>query len=446
MRPARASFSPYALFRNARDWLVQFVRPLEQPEAIRVETARVLTRLLTAVAPLVAIYGSITALFNRADRASFISGVLIVFIAVLLWFASRFSRRGYTIAAFSFICLTVPPLLSFGATIVAGELGVRLLYYNALIILAAGWFLGPRPTLVFSAYILVLLFGSPLYVPGADAVLLLRTVITFTGMVWFVTLLMGIHQQHLDRLRLRLEREHDLHYQRILQQIRDLVILTDLHGKIVSVNQPPHYFGGLASDSLVGRDVRDLVHEEDRHVFSGLIDRLAHDTATPIFEVRLCPPDAPARVSTVWIAVTAGVVRDEDGQLSGMIFTARDITRRHEAEEALRISEERYRLISETISDYVGTVIADQSNELKWEWVTDSLQRVTGFHPNEMRGAPPSFWYHPDDYPRVLADWERVHRGETVEGEYRVPVKTGGYKWLRIARRPTRMPDGLMRV
>nr|ADM63068.1 multi-sensor signal transduction histidine kinase [uncultured bacterium] len=446
MPPARASAAPFVPFRTALDWLVQFTRPLEQPEAIRQETARVLTRLLTAVAPLVALYGLITAVFNRADLASFTSGVLIACIAPLLWLASRLSRRGYTIAAFSFICLTMPTLLSLGAAIASGELGVRLLYYNALIILVAGWFLGPRPTLVFSAYILVLLLGAPLYMPKADAVLLLRTVVTFTVMVWIVTLLMGIYQRRLDQLRLRLEREHDLHYQRILEQIRDLVIITDLDGRIRSVNHPLYLLAGLVPDDLIGRDALDLVHPDDREAFSGLFQRLLSDPAVPIFEVRLRPPDDQPDAPPVWVAVTASLVRDERGQPASLIFTARDITRRREAEAALRISEERYRLISETMSDYVGTVIADRSRILRWEWVTDSLQRVTGFHPDEMQGVPPSFWYHPEDYPRVLADWERVRQGETVEGEYRVPVKTGGYKWLRIIRRPTFTPDGLVRV
>lgn len=446
MSSARASTDPRVPFRHALDWLVRFTRPLEQPETIRRETTRVLTRLLTAIALLVAIHGLITVIFNRADRGGFTSGVLIVCIALLLWVASRLSWRGYAIAAFGFIYLTVPTLLSLGAAIASGELGVRLLYYNALVILATGWFLGPRPTLVFSVYIFVLLFGAPLYVRDIDAVLLLRTVVAFIIMVWIVTLLMGIYQQRLDQLRLRLEREQDLHYQRILEQIRDLVVITDLNGRILSANHPLYHLAGLVPDGLIGRAVLDLIHEDDRAIVSGVFDRVLSDPSVPIFEVRLRPPDGQPDAPPVWVAVTASPVRDERGQPTGLIFTARDITRRREAEAALRISEERYRLISETMSDYVGTVIADHSSVLKWEWATDSLQRVTGFHPDEMQGAPPSFWYHPEDYPRVLADWQRVRQGEIVEGEYRVPAKTGGYKWLRITRRPTILPDGMVRV
>lgn len=408
--------------------------------------ARLLTRLLVILVPIVALYGLGTMVFNWNDQANVITGMMLFCMSGLLWIASRASKRGHTILAFSFICLSIPTILSAGAAIAGGALGSRLLYYNALIIFGCGWFLGPRAMIVLTTYVMVLLIGSPLYVPDIDPILLLRTAVIFNFMVWVVMLMMGLYQSRLDKLRLALEREQDLRYQRIIEQIRDLIIVTDLDGKILSINDQSQRFCGLPADAMIGRDAREILYVDDRPAYTSGLRHLFSDSATPTFEVRTLPLNAPPGTPPTWIEVTASLVLDDADRPGGLIFVARDITRRREVEDALRVSEERYRLVSETISDYVGTVIADETDILKWEWVTDSLQRVTGFPPEEMQNKPRSFWYHPEDYPRLVADWERVRKGETVEGEYRVPLKSGGYKWLRITRRPTITHEGLMRV
>jgi len=62
---------------------------------------------------------------------------------------------------------------------------------------------------------------------------------------------------------------------------------------------------------------------------------------------------------TVWTEVRATFTLDAEGRPTGIIGVTRDINDRHRAEEQLRISEERYRRLVETTSDWVWEVDAN---------------------------------------------------------------------------------------
>jgi PAS domain S-box-containing protein len=110
-----------------------------------------------------------------------------------------------------------------------------------------------------------------------------------------------------------------------------------------------------------------------------------------------------------------------------------DVTERKRTEAALRDSEERYRVISELISDYAFAYHVLPNGKLQHEWTTaDALQRVTGFTTDELPGNFEMF--HPDDRPRLEADVARTVAGEPVDGEYRFFTKAGEMRWMRLSR------------
>jgi PAS domain S-box-containing protein len=63
--------------------------------------------------------------------------------------------------------------------------------------------------------------------------------------------------------------------------------------------------------------------------------------------------------SRFWANVVTTALRDSDGTLRGFSKVVRDITDRKKAEDALRESEERYRIIAETASDVIITIDQD---------------------------------------------------------------------------------------
>lgn len=112
-----------------------------------------------------------------------------------------------------------------------------------------------------------------------------------------------------------------------------------------------------------------------------------------------------------------------------------EIYERQQIEAELRISEERYRIISELMSDYAYQYRVAPDNSISVEWVTgDSYTRLTGYTADDI--AKPFSRYHPDDELVARADIERVLNGEQIEREYRVITKSGEPRWIFTRRYP----------
>ena len=86
--------------------------------------------------------------------------------------------------------------------------------------------------------------------------------------------------------------------------------------------------------------------------------------------------------SLFWADVVTTALRDSDGTLRGFSKVIRDITDRKKAEEALRESEERYRIIAETASDVIITI--DQESIIRF--ANAASDKVFGYTSAELVG------------------------------------------------------------
>ena len=106
--------------------------------------------------------------------------------------------------------------------------------------------------------------------------------------------------------------------------------------------------------------------------------------------------------------------------------------------EALRQSEERYRRVSELISDYAYSFTVEADSSLTLEWVTrEAFQRITLYDPEESEAL--GSWQHllhPDDGPIAVARFQHLLRGEPDVSEFRIIRKDGDVRWLRDAGYP----------
>jgi PAS domain S-box-containing protein len=147
---------------------------------------------------------------------------------------------------------------------------------------------------------------------------------------------------------------------------------------------------------------------------------------------------------TRWIERRSYVGADEPGgrRIFGLNI---DVTERDKAEEALRESEERFKLAinaSRALIYYVNLLEGSKA-------ITFGLENLTGYR-DEDSELTSEWWYnliHPDDLPQHLAILERhLRSGGRYESEYRVRHAGGHWIWIQDDGEITLGPDGPIRI
>ncbi|CAN5407107.1 hypothetical protein BH10CHL1_BH10CHL1_01070 [soil metagenome] len=110
---------------------------------------------------------------------------------------------------------------------------------------------------------------------------------------------------------------------------------------------------------------------------------------------------------------------------------------RLQAEEALRVREERFRIVSELTSDHAYELRLEPGNKTTFEWAAGALESITGYTLAEFEQI--NGWYstiYPDDQAIIEERQRKLLAGQTDDRVYRVVTKSGETRWLRSYARP----------
>ena len=152
-------------------------------------------------------------------------------------------------------------------------------------------------------------------------------------------------------------------------------------GEMISANSSIAKLLGCDNvDELIGCNMGQSIYydDEDRKRFIAQHDASGENVALS-FETRWRKKDG----SIVWVLMTVHDLRDKSGEIlyyEGFVF---DITERKYAEEALRESEERYRLLVENSTDLVIEIDADG----KFLYISPNVKLILGFEPADLVGT-----------------------------------------------------------
>ncbi len=206
-------------------------------------------------------------------------------------------------------------------------------------------------------------------------------------------------------------------------------------GSIEFVNQRWLDYTGISAEETLDLGWKVATHPED---LCHILDRFqeAVNSGQPFeMEGRLRRFDGEFR----WFLFRGSPLRDESGKVVKWYGTNTDLEDRKRTEEALRASEQSFRLIVDSIPGLVGTRTAAGGVEFVNKRILDyygkTLEEVKGWTTNDT--------VHPDDLPRAIAAWTRMtETGHPHESEYRLRRSDGAYRWFHFRSLPLRDTEG----
>jgi PAS domain S-box-containing protein len=181
-------------------------------------------------------------------------------------------------------------------------------------------------------------------------------------------------------------------YRLLVESVRDYAIFAlDSTGHILTWNPGAERFKGYKAEEIIGKHFSVFYTKPDLDR-----DRPGEELEIATREGRVEDEGWRLRKdgSRFWANVVITALRDKSGELVGFAKVTRDLSERRAAEEHLRTSEQRFRLLVDNVRDY-GLFNLDLDGTIT-SW-NAGAQRISGYTADEAIGRHFSIFYPPED-------------------------------------------------
>jgi diguanylate cyclase (GGDEF)-like protein/PAS domain S-box-containing protein len=186
--------------------------------------------------------------------------------------------------------------------------------------------------------------------------------------------------------------------------------LLDLDGRWLEVNPALCQLLGRSPEELIGHATLEHTHPDDRRLTRPSVDELSAaqegDRAYTI-EKRYIHADG----SVIWARVAASLVHGDDGVTEAVFVQINDLSATRQAEEQLRLADERFERVFQAAPVGMSLHSADPSQHGRVLRVNPAFCAILKRPAHELVDLPAGDYMYPDDVPAAREDWHRLLSG-----------------------------------
>jgi PAS domain S-box-containing protein len=272
---------------------------------------------------------------------------------------------------------------------------------------------------------LVGMAAAPLRAPGGDVIgtLAISTASPRTFEADDLDLLQGLADQAAialtnSRLLARLTQE-EARFRGLVQTTPDVIWRADVDGVFTFMADSGEALFGWPVERIVGEHFGFLTHPDSMAIAREKYAAVGRDPdlveRVPLILVRGDGTTFEAEVTTAGVFV--------DGRWIGAQGTVRDVSERTRLERDLRESEERYRFLVQNGPDVIWSIDGDA----RLTFLSDAVERMTGFGPTELLGQHFGALVHESSRDVADSDWaSAMEQGsQEVRGRFNLQHRDG---------------------
>jgi len=221
----------------------------------------------------------------------------------------------------------------------------------------------------------------------------------------------------------------------LIGEVHDALLTTDLEGSVTFWNAGATRVFGYSAEEALGKPM-SFLYPEDQHAF------LAQEIVAPVQEKGWHETEARVRSKAgrkFPIHLSLALLKSAEGDVVGMIASAIDLTERERAENAIRESEQRFRLVANTAPVMLWMsgldMLCNYFNQPWLEFTGRPLEAELGNGWTEL--------VHPEDLNSCMDTYvQAFDRRESFKMQYRLLRHDGEYRWMSDLGVPRFNADG----
>lgn len=214
-----------------------------------------------------------------------------------------------------------------------------------------------------------------------------------------------------------------------LKSIGDAVIVTDEHSRVELMNGVAENLTGWREEDAIGRPIDEVFK-----IFNAQNERPAELPVKKVLETgKIVGLANHTKIVSKngeehQIEDSGAPIKEENGQISGVVIVFRDVSETYRITEKLRLNEQRLRQLLKNSPVIIFSLHPD---DFRATWISPNIEKILGYSVAEC--LAPNWWENhlfPDDRVQALTTSKKLFDAGEISQEYRMLHRNGEIIWV----------------